>query len=221
MAPGITRPLLAWCLLATLVQAQNAKNTTDLPDNQFQPWNDHPNATAILPIAGFDLNTRYPGTPLPAASSSGAGNSWRLQLNFTESQQSPYFDGPTTLITSHLIPPAGALFDDEGTGAWDVDEDVASTWRLTVISLDEGVLGVGAGNNADGSCEGIVPGDCMREMRGRISKDYATAEGDGYPHQPLTNIDSCPFRSAVFHSMFLALFFFSLYLSQVALYRHP
>jgi len=197
----MTRLFLVWLLLATLTQAQSTNNTTVLPDSQYEPWNDSPNATAILPIAAFDLGTRYPGRPRPAASSE-AGNSWRLQLNFTERQHSPYFDGPTTLVTTHLIPPRGALFDDE-TGAWDIDEDVASTWRLTAIRLEEDALEVGAGNNKDGSCEGIVSSDCMRDMKDNIIQNPATRKGDGRMSQGLDSIESCPFRTASFATISL------------------
>ncbi|KAH7027357.1 uncharacterized protein B0I36DRAFT_432639 [Microdochium trichocladiopsis] len=184
-------------LAAGVALAQSSNNTTDLPDNVYPSWNANPNATAILPIAGFRLDTPYPGTALEA-STANPESSWRIQINITEQQYSSYFDAPSTAITTYLIPPAGSgagsLFDPE-TGAWDVDEDVASTWRVTVVSLDSDKLPAGAGNNADGSCAGIISDDCMRDMRATIVNDLFVLTGEGYP-RGLTSVSSCPFGTA-------------------------
>ncbi|KAH7034514.1 uncharacterized protein B0I36DRAFT_360030 [Microdochium trichocladiopsis] len=172
-------------LTAAAAQASAEKFGIYMPDTaNVTGINAKPNATAVVPVPGWNLAKPYPGywNDGETVDNNSGGCGWTMHLNLTANVSSSYDDRPGRVMRQslELRPPAapapGALLDPE-TGNLTVSSNTTDTWLVRFVVFSKHEIPTGGQNNADGSCAGILSQECTDNMRAKYTSELSTIDG--------------------------------------------
>lgn len=183
---------VAAAVLALTASSVSADSSAEEPFALLMPgpppttgYNANPNATAVVPVPGWNMAKPYPGYWQDGEDqwNSTGGRGWTMRINLTErvSTDRPYKSGVAMRQTIELRPPTtpgdGAVWDPQ-TGNWIVNSNTTDTWLVRFAMFSKLGLPVGKGNNEDGSCTGILSDECIERIRGTYRSGTSSIDGN-------------------------------------------